>query len=207
LIGLVSKKEGDKKEMTKEISEAGTHYKQLMEILKKNSSYPEASILSHKRLCSEWIVIQSAYDVDAGLKCLCGKENIYWHHVIRNRFNDAMLDPIGSSCVKRFGIELLGITCMCCAKPLTETNPFLQAYMNHSPITKETLIVGHKRCAKKLFINAKMFGRYGDYLAKEFVSYFKTLGVKVSLDKYANIDMEYDDTTLTPYIDLLGDSL
>jgi hypothetical protein len=96
---------------------------------------------------------------------------------------------------------------MCCAKPLTETNPFLQAYMNHSSITKETLIIGHKKCAKKLFINSKMLGRYGDYLAKEFVSYFKNLGVKVSLDKYANIDMEYTDPTLTPYIDLLGNSL
>jgi hypothetical protein len=204
LIGWSPKTE-DETKMAKKISEAGAHYQQLMEILKKNSSYPEASLLCHKRLCSEWMVIQSAYDVDAGLKCLCGKENIYHHHVIRNRFNDAMLDPIGSSCVKRFSIELLGITCMCCGKPMTETNVFLQAYMNHSPITKETLIVGHKNCAKKLFTNAKMFGRYGDYLAKEFVSYFKSIGVKVSLDKYANIDMEYSDPSLTPYIDMLGD--
>lgn len=187
--------------------EARGYHQQLTKLLREHSSYPEASILCEKRLCDEWVVIQSAYDMDAGLKCLCGKENIHHHHIIKNRYNDAILDPIGSSCVKRFGIELLGITCMCCAKQLTETNVYIQAYMKHSSITKKTLIIGHKKCAKKLFIRSKMLGRYGDYLSKEFVAYFKALRVKVSLDKYANIIMEYTDETLTPYIDLLGDAL
>jgi hypothetical protein len=187
-----------------EARQAGNHYKQLTEILKKHSSYSEPSILSHKRLCDEWMVIQSSYDVDAGLKCLCGKENIYHHHVIRNRFNDTMLDPIGSSCVKRFEIELLGITCMCCAKPINENNPFMQAYMQYAPITKETLLIGHKKCAVKLFNRAKARGPYGEYLKKDFVSYFKHLGIKVSLDRLGNIDIEYENTKLTPYVDMIA---
>lgn len=191
--------------MQRPISEEGRHYIQLMKILKENSSYPESSLISHKRLCDEWFVMESSYDPDNGLKCLCGKENISYHNVIRNRFNGAKLHPIGSSCVKRFEIELLGITCMCCAKPLGESNPYLEAYMKYSAVKKVTLIIGHKNCVKKLFNTAKMSGRYGPYLAKDFVSYFKSLGVKVSLDKDANIEFEYEDERLTPYIDMISD--
>jgi len=186
------------------ISEAGRHRIQLMKVLKENSSYPEASLLSHKKLCDEWFVIQSSYDPDAGLKCVCGKENIHHHHVIRNRFNHAMIDPIGSQCVKQFEIELLGITCMCCAKPLGESNLYLQAYMKYSPVKKDTLIVGHKNCAKKLFIEPKMPAGY-ILLPKAVISYFKNLGVSVRTDHYTNIEFEYNDERLTPYIDMISD--
>lgn len=186
------------------ISEAGRHHIQLMKVLKENSSYPEASLLSHKKLCDEWFVIQSSYDPDAGLKCVCGKENIHHHHVIRNRFNHAMIDPIGSQCVKQFEIELLGITCMCCAKPLGESNLYLQAYMKYSAVKKDTLIIGHKNCAKKLFIEPKMPAGY-ILLPKAVISYFKNLGVSVRTDHYTNIEFEYNDERLTPYIDMISD--
>ena len=193
--------------MSKELSEAGKHYQQLTEILQKNSSYPEPSLMSHKHLGDEWNVIQSEYDVDAGLKCLCGKENIHHHHMIRNRFNNAVLEPIGSKCIKRFEIKPLGIVCMCCAKPLGETNPFLQAYMKYSSVTKDTMLIGHKRCAIKLLQNAKVFRYYGSgwYLKQDVVSYFARLGVKIQLDECANYDIEYDNEKLTPYINMVCD--
>ena len=190
--------------MKGQISEAGRHYIQLMKVLTENSSYPEPSLISHKRLCDEWFVIQSSYDPDAGSKCVCGKEDIHHQHVIRNRFNNAVVDPIGSQCVKRFEIELLGITCMCCAKPLGESNPYLEAYMKYSPVKKDTLIVGHKNCAKKLFIEPKMPAGY-ILLPKAVISYFKNLGVSVRTDHYTNIEFEYNDERLTPYIDMISD--
>jgi len=201
LIGLVSEKQGN----MEEISEAGKNYIQLMKVLKENSSYPEASLLSHKRLCDEWYVIQSEYDVDAGLKCICGKENIHHHHVIRNRFNNAVIDPIGSKCVKRFEIEQLAITCMCCAKPLGESNPYLEAYMKYSSVKKDTLIIGHRKCAKKLFIEPKMPGYI--LLPKAVISYFKNLGVSVRTDHFTSIEFEYDEENerLTPYIEMILD--
>jgi hypothetical protein len=200
--------EDEPNEMTKELSEAGKHYKQLTDILKKNSSYPEPSLVSHKHLCSEWMVIQSGYDELAGMKCECGKENISHYNTIRNHHNGLILSPIGSKCIKRFEIKPLGISCMCCAKPLGETNPFLQAYMEYSPVTKETLIIGHKRCAVKLFEKAKSFGyfgRYGWYLKGDFVSYFNRLGVKIQLDEYGHFDIEYDNEKLTPYMNMVCD--
>jgi len=194
-----------------EHSQAATHYIQLTEILKKHSSYSNPSLVSHKKLCNEWVVIQSQYDPDAGLKCLCGKENIHHHHVIKNHINGAILDPIGSSCIKRFEIEQLGITCMCCEKPLSENNLFLQAYMHYSPITKETQIIGHKPCANKLLKNAKKSGRYGSYLKKDFVAYFNHLGITVKLDRSVAavrgvaFHIEYDNLKLNKYVDIIFD--
>jgi hypothetical protein len=187
------------------ISEAGIHYKQLMDALKKHSSYSEPSIVSHKHLCSEWIVIESNYNEEAGMKCICGKENIRYINKIMNHHNGLMLEPIGSSCIKRFEIEPMSIACMCCSKALPDDNSFLQAYMKYQPVTKNTLIIGHKKCAKKLLKNAFLKGRYGKYLKKEFVSYFNDLGVSMKLDKDANIDMEYSDHRLIPYMDALFD--
>ena len=187
------------------ISEAGIHYKNLIDALKKYSSYSEPSIVSHKHLCSEWVVVESNYNEEAGMKCICGKENIRYINKIVNHHNGLILEPIGSSCIKRFDIEQMGITCMCCSKTLPDDNPILQAYMKYQPVTKNTLIIGHKKCAKKLLKHAVLKGRYGKYLKKEFVSYFSNLSVTMKLDKDANIDIEYTDHRLIPYIDALFD--
>jgi len=187
------------------ISEVGNHYITLMKMLQKHSSYPQPSIVSHKQLCGEWMVIESHYDETAGLQCICGKENIHHVNKIVNYYNNTILEPIGSSCVKRFGIEGMAIVCMCCSKTLPNDNPFLQAYMKYQPITKKTLIIGHKKCAKKLMKNAILKGRFGKFLKKEVVSYFKDVGVTMKLDKDENIDMEYSDHRLIPYMDALFD--
>jgi hypothetical protein len=187
------------------ISESGKHYQQLIDILRKHSSYSEPSLVGHKYLCQEWIVVESDYDEHAGLKCICGKENIHYVNKIVNQHNRLVLEPIGSSCIKRFEIEQLHIACMCCGKVLGEDNTFLQAYMKYRPVSKNTLVIGHKNCAKKLLKGAFLTGRFGKYLKKEFVSYFRELGVAMKLDKDANIDIEYTDHRLIPYMDALFD--
>jgi len=187
------------------ISDEKFHYINLMKMLKKHSSYPEPSTVSHKQLCGEWMVIESHYDETAGLQCICGKENIHYVNRIVNYYNNTILEPIGSSCVKRFEIEGMAIMCMCCSKTLPDDNPLLRAYMMYQPITKNTRIIGHKKCVKKLVAHAFLKGRFGNYLKKDFVSYFKDLGVTMKLDKDENIDMEYSDHRLIPYMDALFD--
>jgi hypothetical protein len=186
--------------MPKTLTESGIYYNHLTSVLKEHSSYPEPSLMSHKHLCSEWIVIQSYYDEDAGLKCICGKENIHYVNLIKNRHNGFTLDPIGSSCIKRFEIQPLDIVCMCCSKPLTSNNAFLQSYLKYKPVTTSSRIVGHKKCAKTLFRN--VIPRC-NFIHKDFISYFKHLGVSVSMDYDGSIDMEYDDPKLTPYLDMI----
>lgn len=186
--------------MPKVLPESGIYYTHLTKILKEHSSYPEPSLVSHKHLCSEWTVIQSYYDENAGLKCICGKENIHYVNLIKNRHNGIILDPIGSSCIKRFEIEELDIVCMGCSKPITSENVFLQNYMKYKSVSNNTLIIGHKKCAKALF--RSIIPRF-NFIHKDFISYFKNLGVNVSLDKDGNIDMEYDNPKLTPYLDMI----
>jgi hypothetical protein len=184
-------------------SEAAIHHKQLTKKLRENSSYPDASSRSIESICEEWIVIQTTYDPKAGEKCICGKENIHHHNTIKNRFNGMVLGPIGSKCVKRFHIKQLEIYCMCCRDLLGETNQFLKAYSSYTPVTKETRIIGHKKCSEKFFRNAYVWGWNKGYLEKEFVSYFESLGVRIRMCADRSFEYLYEDQNITPYIDLL----
>ncbi len=184
---------------------AGAHHKQLMTILREHSSYPDPSLVSHALLCAEWEVLQSNYDDTAGLVCMCGKEDIRHVNVIRNRYNGHRLEPIGSSCIRRFEIEPLTLSCMCCAKELGKDNEFLQAFMKFQPVTAHSLIIGHKACARKFFKKQK--GMYGAYLTKALRDYLRSLGVSIALDKDLHLDVVYHNERLTPYIDALTDCL
>ena len=189
------------------MSEAATHSKQLMAILQKHSSYPHPSLVSQTLLCHEWEVLESHYDDTAGQVCLCGKEDIRHVNVIRNRFNGLRLEPIGSSCIKRFDMERLNISCMCCARELGKDNVFLQAYMKYRPVTAHTLVMAHKACVRKFFKEAKRKGCYGVFLTKESRDYFQQLGVLIRLDRQLNINVEYNNPALTPYVDALCECL
>ena len=184
------------------------HYnKHLTDVLRKNSHYKEPSLVSLQHLASEWYVIGTGYDDTGGLNCLCGKEQIRHHNMIKNYHTGIVLHPIGSSCVKRFGIETLDTVCMCCHKKISDNNPFLRAYMKYKPIMTDTLIIAHKKCIKKTFDKAIKYGRWGAYLNPDFVNHFGDLGITVKLDKDDNIDLEYDNTDLTPYMDAICDVL
>ncbi|NBS70295.1 hypothetical protein EBT31_15495 [bacterium] len=190
-----------------EMSEAGAYHKRLIGILRKHSSYPDPSLVSHAMLCAEWEVLQSNYDDTAGLVCMCGKEDIRHVNVIRNRHNEHRLEPIGSSCIRRFEIEPLALSCMCCAKELGKDNAFLQAFMKFRPISAHSLVIGHKRCARAFFRKGKAKGCYGVYLTRPFKDYMRSLGVSVALDRDLQVDVSYTDPSLTPYMDALIDAL
>jgi hypothetical protein len=87
---------------------------------------------------------------------------------------------------------------MCCKDKLGETNKYLKAYTSYAPVTKESRIIGHKKCFDKIFQSARVWGLKG-----EIVSYFKSLGVRIRRCKDLSFEFSYEDEKLTSYIDLL----
>ena len=51
----------------------------------------------------EWELIDTEEDECAESRCICGKENIRYLHMIKNIHNGNTLFPIGSSCIRKFG--------------------------------------------------------------------------------------------------------
>ncbi|GLB26591.1 hypothetical protein LXJ15735_28320 [Lacrimispora xylanolytica] len=51
----------------------------------------------------EWEVYDCEEDSLNETSCICGKENLKYLYTIRNKLNNKLLYPIGSSCIKKFG--------------------------------------------------------------------------------------------------------
>jgi hypothetical protein len=176
------------------------HHARLLKVLRENSSYPAPSTIPAEDICKEWRVFSSSYDSGASLTCVCGKKDIAHTNVIQNVHTGTILDPIGSECVKNFGIPDLGLLCKCCAKPIQHGNTFVDAYMKSGPIKKDTQIIGHVPCVRK-FLSNKWWNSQKWLLGESVTKYFNQLGIQISLDKYGNFDLEYTDDTLTPYVE------
>lgn len=51
----------------------------------------------------EWKILDCAIDEDKKSRCICGQEGLKYCFTIKNRYNDNILHPIGSSCISQFG--------------------------------------------------------------------------------------------------------
>ena len=51
---------------------------------------------------NEWDIVDCEEDEHCTSKCVCGKEKLRYLFTIKNRETDAILYPIGSSCIKKF---------------------------------------------------------------------------------------------------------
>ena len=51
----------------------------------------------------EWEIIKSTEDDLLEATCICGKEGLKYLYTIKNSINNNILEPIGSSCIKKFG--------------------------------------------------------------------------------------------------------
>ena len=51
---------------------------------------------------NEWEIIDCEEDVEAKSTCICGKENIRYLFSIQNIHNKKIINPLGSSCIKKF---------------------------------------------------------------------------------------------------------
>lgn len=79
----------------------------------------------------------------------------------------------------------------------------MDAYMKGGPIKKDTQIIGHVPCVRK-FLSNKWWNSQKWVLGESVIKYFYQLGILASLDKYGNIDLEYTNETLTPYVEALS---
>ena len=157
---------------------------QLTKILLEHSAFPQTGIVNIDRLGSEWYAIETdIIDDGHAINCLCGKENIKKIHTIKNIYNNEVLNPIGSSCIKRFEIKPLDISCAICFKSVPDNNKFIVAYMKHRKITLTSSIICHKNCAKRYTEKFRLYGRYGYYLDKIKTEYLKSLDVMLCCDK------------------------
>ena len=53
----------------------------------------------------EWEIIDCEEDEKCSTYCVCGKEGLRYLFTIRNTKNNNELHPIGSSCIKKFGVK------------------------------------------------------------------------------------------------------
>lgn len=53
----------------------------------------------------EWEIIDCEEDENCSTYCICGKEGLRYLFTIKNTMNNNELYPIGSSCIKKFGVE------------------------------------------------------------------------------------------------------
>jgi len=53
----------------------------------------------------EWEIEDCEEDEYLESSCICGKENLRYLYTIKNKYNNNILFPIGSSCIKKFGRE------------------------------------------------------------------------------------------------------
>ncbi len=50
----------------------------------------------------EWDIVDCEEDEDHECSCICGKEDLRFLFTIRNRYNQNVLFPIGSRCIRKF---------------------------------------------------------------------------------------------------------
>lgn len=77
---------------------ASTYFKKLMQEVINNSESD-----NWKDAVEEWVIDDCEEDEYCSEKCVCGKEDLRFLFTIKNKYNDNILFPIGSSCIKRFG--------------------------------------------------------------------------------------------------------
>lgn len=58
-----------------------------------------------KDAVKEWEVYDCDEDKTCSTECVCGKEGLRYLFTIRNTVNGNELYPIGSSCIKKFGVD------------------------------------------------------------------------------------------------------
>ncbi|EMB63798.1 hypothetical protein SMU26_09954 [Streptococcus mutans 3SN1] len=90
----------EKKGILPIMSTRNSYYENLISEVIKNS---EAN--AWDSAVTEWKIIDVEEDEYLKESCVCGKENLRYLYTIQNSFNDNILYPIGSSCIKKFERE------------------------------------------------------------------------------------------------------
>lgn len=79
-----------------------TYYENLIQTVIDNSESKEWN-----QAVLEWEVYDCEEDEECSTFCICGKEGLRYAFTIRNKYNGNLLYPIGSTCIKKFGVSEL----------------------------------------------------------------------------------------------------
>lgn len=79
------------------MTNTSSYYKNLIEAVLRLSQAD-----GWRSAVAEWSIHDVEEDETQTESCVCGKENLRYLFTIRNKFNNNMLYPIGSSCIKKF---------------------------------------------------------------------------------------------------------
>ncbi len=88
----------------------------------------------------EWEIVDWDEDLELKSACICGKERLRYLYTIRNRYNGNILDPIGSSCIRKFERTDLNDE----VSALEDMFRLLHAYENHEFIALDSRLFSRK---------------------------------------------------------------
>lgn len=78
------------------------YYDNLMQSVLNNSESKEWDFAVR-----EWEIYDCDEDDECATVCICGKEGLRYAFTIKNKYNGNLLYPIGSTCIKKFGVREL----------------------------------------------------------------------------------------------------
>lgn len=79
------------------MTNTSSYYKNLIEAVIRHSQADD-----WRSAVAEWSIDDVEEDETQTESCVCGKESLRYLFTIRNKLNDKILYPIGSSCIKKF---------------------------------------------------------------------------------------------------------
>lgn len=110
----------------------------------------------------EWDIVDVEEDLDCAGQCTCGKEGLRYLFTIKNRINNNIIYPIGSSCISKFGVDNLKNE----AKLKEDLFKLLHAVENNEYITISSDLFSRKLLEYLYNIGAFVPNYYNDFEPK-----------------------------------------
>lgn len=107
----------------------------------------------------EWKIYEVEEDPDCNSYCTCGKEGLRYLFTIKNRINNNIIYPIGSSCINKFGVDKLKDE----AKVKEDLFKLLHAVENNEYITISSDLFSRKLLEHLYNIGAFVPNYYNDF--------------------------------------------
>lgn len=115
-----------------------------------------------KEAVKEWDIVDVEEDLDCAGQCTCGKEGLRYLFTIKNRINNNIIYPIGSSCISKFGVDNLKNE----AKLKEDLFKLLHAVENNEYITISSDLFSRKLLEYLYNIGAFVPNYYNDFEPK-----------------------------------------
>ena len=107
----------------------------------------------------EWDIVDVEENLDCAGQCTCGKEGLRYLFTIKNRINNHIIYPIGSSCISKFDVDKLKDE----AKLKEDLFKLLHAVENNEYITISSDLFSRKLLEYLYNIGAFVPNNYNDF--------------------------------------------